>query len=1145
MHGSCILYMKMIFYVKIRGEGTADGTDGRKGMENRQMKRWIQFAVFLSVTIILIAGIVPLTWLIVQKHMGMKLTAADDYLYKTIDDLTLSRDGFYEIRSAEDYRIFWNAVRWQDESINGRLMSNIELNDTSDWQEWGEVIPTYITAPVSKYSGVFDGQGHTISGIYSEQGYGIVDTNEGIIRNLIIVDSVVSGGFHSGGICYNNKDENALISNCIFYGKIAEVTARNRIPDKFAGICVANSGTVIRCGFMGEMVADNSEHSEKYRAGICTNNYGNIEECYNFSYVDETDWENNKNYAIADQGEQNCYALKDSGWEPAEEGQTMMLSVMQSLQLEEYLNQDILALWQQSLPPYATTSLTEIQGLSMIEEALQDEVIKDMVFWILSRKQEDFGDIHFQAVKENEAEFCLTIELQKESLQVKRYAAENTDNVEELWNRESRILSEKNADTWNHTTYTLLPAEAPAEDTEFIMSYQTEGEAGIFYTKGDHLYQFVPNESTTMDEDEDTLLQITETELCFHKAKSTGINWKDETVREAVYAALTEGEDILLSREEVRNLEQLEIINGEEIETLRDLENLPVLTSLVIYGDGGELTAIKELKQIPLTNLTELILCDCGIRDISFLSQYKKLTMLSLGNNEIKDISVLEEFPELITLALHSNRIENIDSLRNMKDLTILNLTDNQITDLSPLAGKTKLTMLGLSYNRITDITPLKGMTNLVNLSVGSNYVEDISVLSDMKKLQWLGLECNRIEDFSAVLEMKRLFYLDVMGNPSQEIGDLYFTPYLLVGNWGTEVYAGGLADAQVLLNRFPSQQGIVAEDMAYGDLNNDGIRDVAITGYFGEKKNEEGYIEEWGTRQVYVFTGTAAGDYELCAAVETLGPDNGGIYGDPYQGISISGNHLIVQNYGGSNFRWADTDIYEYRNGTLQETYSFYLNYWLWNSGGYDWYVYDHIRDTEKKYAVQGEWDQPVNMVLIRDGADEGSDEYQMRQKQYDSALQILEQKAEESIGRKLPEFSFWHYGPDVDDDGYYFYEIHESLAPTRKKADDVLSFAAEKYFSLYEADCVYFPVLEYTSEEIKKNYDLLAGVELPVGFYVGRDPFGEWRMLSYESCFQDEDGSYVHVLDFRKAVIEDDYSRWSYEIVYYYESTGALVRQ
>lgn len=49
------------------------------------------------------------------------------------------------------------------------------------------------------------------------------------------------------------------------------------------------------------------------------------------------------------------------------------------------------------------------------------------------------------------------------------------------------------------------------------------------------------------------------------------------------------------------------------------------------------------------------------------------------------------------------------------------------------------------------------------------------------------------------------------------------------------------------------------------------------------------------------------------------LGSKDGGMMGDPYMGTKIEKGILIISHYGGSSWRWADTDKYRFQNGHFE----------------------------------------------------------------------------------------------------------------------------------------------------------------------------------------------------------------------------------
>lgn len=141
--------------------------------------------------------------------------------------LPVSEDGYYEINSAPDFYFFWEEICDDDEYAKGRLMKDIYLNKISDdmgRKEW-EKLRLY--KGVEVFSGVFDGNGHTVYGVYSNGGYGLTMWNKGEIRNLSIHNSIICGGSYRlphpslwgliGGIC---KENSGVISKCDFGGKL-------------------------------------------------------------------------------------------------------------------------------------------------------------------------------------------------------------------------------------------------------------------------------------------------------------------------------------------------------------------------------------------------------------------------------------------------------------------------------------------------------------------------------------------------------------------------------------------------------------------------------------------------------------------------------------------------------------------------------------------------------------------------------------------------------------------------------------------------------------------------------------------------------------------------------------------------------------
>ena len=252
----------------------------------------------------------------------------------------------YEISNAGQLYWFAEQVNSGDTSLNAVLTTDIVVNETvlaadgslgADpdtlrmWRSIGDDDTENI------FKGIFDGQGHTISGLYFSN-----DSNEsdvmcaslfgfsaGIIQNVGLEDSyfnyyyakidgqlIVSGvaagicainngqivncynagtilGYGASGICAINSD-NGSIENCYNTGMIGGFGLA-------AGICNMNAGSMKDCYNNSDITVRTDstiidENDEKsYASGICNINgsSGRIENCYHVGQVSGADVNNN------------------------------------------------------------------------------------------------------------------------------------------------------------------------------------------------------------------------------------------------------------------------------------------------------------------------------------------------------------------------------------------------------------------------------------------------------------------------------------------------------------------------------------------------------------------------------------------------------------------------------------------------------------------------------------------------------------------------------------------------------------------------------------------------------------------------------------------------------------------------------------
>ena len=164
------------------------------------------------------------------------------------------------------------------------LTADIVLNDTSDWENWENSAPNNTWTPIgnssNKFSDTFDGQGHTVSGVYinSENKYqGLFGHNEGTIKNIGVTESYIKGEYSVGGVCGLNNTLRGTISNCYNSGAISG-------NEEVGGVCGGNySGSTISNCYNSRSINGTGEYT--IAGGVCGENNGTISNSYNSGTV--------------------------------------------------------------------------------------------------------------------------------------------------------------------------------------------------------------------------------------------------------------------------------------------------------------------------------------------------------------------------------------------------------------------------------------------------------------------------------------------------------------------------------------------------------------------------------------------------------------------------------------------------------------------------------------------------------------------------------------------------------------------------------------------------------------------------------------------------------------------------------------------
>ncbi len=189
-----------------------------------------------------------------------------------------------------------NAVLTADITVNEDLLASINTDDDGKvtngtsfriWLPMGKINAN--NGQQMLYAGIFDGKGHSISGvyanlydapvedpknIYNNKDYaGLFGLLEGVTRNLSVIDSYMRGEDCIGGICGSN--DGGTIQNCY---SAATVCGDSYI----GGICgCSRSNSIIEnCYNAGYIYG-----ATRSIGGICGNNYSTIENCYNVGNV--------------------------------------------------------------------------------------------------------------------------------------------------------------------------------------------------------------------------------------------------------------------------------------------------------------------------------------------------------------------------------------------------------------------------------------------------------------------------------------------------------------------------------------------------------------------------------------------------------------------------------------------------------------------------------------------------------------------------------------------------------------------------------------------------------------------------------------------------------------------------------------------
>lgn len=181
-----------------------------------------------------------------------------------------------------------NAILTANITVNDNLLDSLQydtegnVSNGSDFITWTP-IADYMEDHITLYSGTFDGNNKTVSGLYFNDNstrIGLFGSSEadGNIKNVGVVDSYFKGNDFVGGVCGRND---GTITNCYNAGNLTAIESSATI----GGICGYNSGTVTNCYNTGTVTATDQVASV---GGVCGCSIAPISNCYNIGTVTAT-----------------------------------------------------------------------------------------------------------------------------------------------------------------------------------------------------------------------------------------------------------------------------------------------------------------------------------------------------------------------------------------------------------------------------------------------------------------------------------------------------------------------------------------------------------------------------------------------------------------------------------------------------------------------------------------------------------------------------------------------------------------------------------------------------------------------------------------------------------------------------------------
>jgi Leucine-rich repeat (LRR) protein len=170
-------------------------------------------------------------------------------------------------------------------------------------------------------------------------------------------------------------------------------------------------------------------------------------------------------------------------------------------------------------------------------------------------------------------------------------------------------------------------------------------------------------------------------------------------------------------------------------------------------GIDGDMTRENMQRVADLNQLT--ISDKLSIRNLESLTVFLQLTELIISNTAISDISPITSLPNLTRLDITSSPINSVERIRGLKQLTHLNIENTPVENIEPIFALDGLTSLNISGTQVKNLKGIEDLKKLEVLSINNTNIKNLKPVEQLYNLKEFrcfntSVKYSKIEDFKA-----------------------------------------------------------------------------------------------------------------------------------------------------------------------------------------------------------------------------------------------------------------------------------------------------------------------------------------------------------------------------------------------------------